>query len=111
VPEAGTPVVYWDASAILSVLIRDTNSTRATAVARRTITHLLSTLAFAEVAAVIARLERLGGLPAVLAEASRDLLRDGPWRTSSSSLTGRTLMICRHVGPCVGPISGTSPPP
>lgn len=79
-PEAGSPVVYWDASAILSVLIRDTNSTRATAVARRTITHLVSTLAFAEVAAVIARLERMGELPPVLAEASRELLRDGPWR-------------------------------
>jgi hypothetical protein len=32
------------------------------------------------VAAVIARLERARELPAVLADASRELLRDGPWR-------------------------------
>lgn len=74
------PVIYWDASAILSVLIRDAHSARATAIARRRATHLVSTLAYAEVAAVISRLERRGELPAVLAEASRELLRDGPWR-------------------------------
>ena len=78
-PDAA-PVVYWDASAILSVLIRDVQSTRATAVARRSVTHLISTLAYAEVLAVIARLERERQLPAVLADASRELLRDGPWR-------------------------------
>ncbi len=79
-PEGANPVVYWDASAILSVLIRDQHSARATAVARRAVVHLISTLAHAEVAAVIARLERARELPAVLADASRELLRDGPWR-------------------------------
>ena len=73
-------MVYWDASAVLSVLIRDGHSTRATAVARQAVTHLISTLAHAEVAAVIARLERNRELPAVLADASRELLHDGPWR-------------------------------
>jgi predicted nucleic acid-binding protein len=80
VPEATAPVIYWDASAVLSVLIRDAHSARASAVARRAVTHLMSTLAYAEVVAVIARLERDRDLPAVLADASRELLRDGPWR-------------------------------
>lgn len=79
-PDGANPVVYWDASAILSVLIRDSHSTRATAVARRSAIHLISTLAHAEVSAVIARLERTRELPSVLAKASRELLRDGPWR-------------------------------
>jgi predicted nucleic acid-binding protein len=80
VPEAASPVIYWDASAILSVFIRDAHSARATAAARRRATHLVSTLANAEVSAVISRLEREGQLPAVLADASREQLRDGPWR-------------------------------
>lgn len=80
VPEASAPVVYWDASAVLSALIRDTHSARASSVARRAGTHLMSTLAYAEVAAVIARLERKQELPNVLAESSRELLREGPWR-------------------------------
>lgn len=78
--ESSAPVVYWDASAVLSVLIRDTHSTRASGVARRAGTHLLSTLAYAEAAAVIGRLERNRELPTVLAESSREILRDGPWR-------------------------------
>lgn len=81
--EASSPVIYWDASAILSVLIRDAHSSRATAVARRRVTHLLSTLAYAEVSAVISRQERERALPAPLAATVRDVLRDGPWRRLS----------------------------
>jgi hypothetical protein len=62
------------------VLIRDVHSQRATAAARRPVTHLVSTLAHAEVVAVIARLERQREMPKVLANASRDLLLNGPWR-------------------------------
>ncbi len=79
-PDAGSAVIYWDASAILSLLISDAHSTRATTVARTTARHLLSTLAYAEVTAVIARMERERHLPPVLAQAARELLRDGPWR-------------------------------
>lgn len=79
-PEQADPVIYWDASAILSVLIRDAHSARATGAARRRVTHLLSTLGYAEVLAVIARLERERELPTVLADSARELLRNGPWR-------------------------------
>lgn len=79
-PEAPVTVIYWDASAILSALIRDSHSARASSTARQPSTHLVSTLGYAEVVAVIARLERVGELPKVLADTSRELLRDGPWR-------------------------------
>lgn len=72
-------VVYWDASAVLSVLIADVHSATATATARSPATHLLSTLAYAETFAVVARLER-DGLPSALADATRNLVIDGPWR-------------------------------
>jgi predicted nucleic acid-binding protein len=77
--EAGS-VVYWDASALLSVLFRDRYSDQATEVTRRPLTHLVSTLGWAEVMAVIARLERERALPAVLAVSARELVRTGPWR-------------------------------
>ena len=73
-------VLYWDASAILSVLIQDAHSQTATKAARRPLTHLISTLGYAEVIAVIARLERERELPTVLADSARELVRLGPWR-------------------------------
>ncbi|HZV52373.1 MAG TPA: type II toxin-antitoxin system VapC family toxin [Candidatus Dormibacteraeota bacterium] len=79
-PEAAGSVVYWDASAVLSVLIQDAHSQRAIRAARRSGVHLLSTLGYAEVMAVIARLERDRELPTALAESARDLVRVGPWR-------------------------------
>lgn len=72
--------VYWDASAVLSVLIADVHSAKATSAARSNDAHLLSTLAFAETFAVMARLERDGNLPKALADAARDLVVNGPWR-------------------------------
>lgn len=79
-PDTAGEVIYWDASAVLSVLISDPHSARASATIRRPATHLVSTLGYAEVFAVVARLEREGSLPKVLADASRELVRDGPWR-------------------------------
>lgn len=79
-PEQAGLVVYWDASAILSVLIQDAHSEQATEAARRRVTHLVSTLSYAEVMAVIGRLERERELPTVLAEGARELVRVGPWR-------------------------------
>lgn len=40
----------------------------------------MSTLSYAEVSAVVARLERDRTLPPVLADTARELLRAGPWR-------------------------------
>lgn len=73
-------VIYWDTSAVLSVLIADAHSTKATAAAHRSATHLISTLGYAEGFAVVARLEREGSLPTALADAARDVIVNGPWR-------------------------------
>jgi predicted nucleic acid-binding protein len=80
VPKEADLVIYWDASAILSVIFQDAHSEQATKAARRRLTHLVSTLGYAEVIAVIARLERERELPTVLADAARELVRSGPWR-------------------------------
>lgn len=73
-------VTYWDSSAVLSTLFRDKRSEEATARARGPAIHLLSSLAWAEVHAVIARIERERALASVLLDAAREVLESGPWR-------------------------------
>lgn len=73
-------VLYWDASAVLSSLFRDANSDDAIRWSRLDGVHLLSSLAYAETCAVIARLGREQVIPAVLTNSARDALTQGPWR-------------------------------
>lgn len=73
-------VIYWDASALLSALFLDAHSERAHEAARLQGAHLMSTLAFAEVRAVIARRRRDRLLPRSLAESALETVRTGPWR-------------------------------
>lgn len=73
-------VVYWDTSAILSVLFADEHSVIAARRARKPGFHVLSSLAWAESHAVIARLERDRALPTAMLESARDILEMGPWR-------------------------------
>lgn len=72
-------VVYWDTSAIVSALFRDRHSDAAAAAARAPGTHLMSSLGWAEIAAVIARIEREQALSAVLIGAAREAVERGPW--------------------------------
>jgi predicted nucleic acid-binding protein len=74
------PVVYWDASAILSVLFTDTHGESASAAAHQAGLHLVSTLAYSETCAVIARLQRERILTEVLIRAAFEVLEEGPWR-------------------------------
>ncbi len=78
--EPDQPVVYWDASALLSAMFADAHSTQAVATAQRPLTHLVSTLGYAETAAAIARAESRGMIDARRAKDARELLRRGPWR-------------------------------
>lgn len=73
-------VIYWDASAVLSALFKDSHSVDATKWARAEGVHLLTTLGYAETCAVIARLQRERILANVLVEAAHQTLADGPWR-------------------------------
>lgn len=72
-------VVYWDTSAIISALFHDRYSDKASAAARAPGTHLVSSLGWAEVHAVIARIEREQALLPVLIAAAREALDRGPW--------------------------------
>lgn len=76
-------VVYWDASAILSVLFKDSHSDTALEWAHKDCVHLISTLAHAEVCAVIARMKRDNILSDPLVKVSFDSLDQGPWRQLS----------------------------
>jgi predicted nucleic acid-binding protein len=75
-----TIVLYWDASAILSALIKDAWSEEARKWARQEGVHLLSTLAYAEVLAVLFRMKRERMMAEVLVEAALETLGSGPWR-------------------------------
>lgn len=73
-------VIYWDTSAVLSSLFRDEHSDAALAHAGEPGIHLISSLAWAEVHAVIARIERERKLASVLLDAAMEALDSGPWR-------------------------------
>jgi predicted nucleic acid-binding protein len=77
-------VIYWDASAILSTLIKDTHSEEAQEWAHKEGTHLLSTIACAEVLAVLSRMKRERIMADLLVEAALQTLESGPWRRLNS---------------------------
>ena len=72
-------VIYWDTSALLSCLILDSQSTDARSRLAANAYHLVSSLAFAEVHAVLARLARKARKRGD-AEAARAAFGRGPWR-------------------------------
>lgn len=77
-------VIYWDASAILSTLIRDTHSEEAQEWTLKEGAHLLSSLAYAEVLAVLSRMKRERMMADLLVEATLQTLESGPWRRLNS---------------------------
>ena len=78
-------VIYWDTSAILSTLITDTHSEEAQEWANKEGTHLLSSLAYAEVLAVLSRMKRERMMADLLVEAALQTLEIGPWRRLNSA--------------------------
>ncbi|MDU9047314.1 MAG: type II toxin-antitoxin system VapC family toxin [Candidatus Electrothrix sp. Rat3] len=77
-------VVYWDASAALSLLFDDIHSKLALQHWNRKRTvHLLSSLAYVEIAAVIGRLERTGSLSTSQAETAYAHLNTRGWRRTN----------------------------
>jgi predicted nucleic acid-binding protein len=73
-------LIYWDSSAILSALFSDTHSNTAKKRADETGLHFISSLAYAEVTAVIARMKRERILVETLVNAAFEALDQGPWR-------------------------------
>ena len=73
-------LIYWDSSAILSALFSDTHSNTAKKWADETGLHFISSLAYAEVTSVIARMKRERILVETLVNAAFEALDQGPWR-------------------------------
>lgn len=80
----GVQVVYWDSSAILSALFTDSNSQTAQKWSDTRGVHFVSTLTFAEVSAVIHRMQRERLISETLYKAAFDVLDSGPWRRIST---------------------------
>lgn len=74
------PVVYWDASAVISVLTEDAHHKKAMELYGAEGIHLLSTLAYAEVAAVLARAKRERVLDERQLAEAHLILDSYPWR-------------------------------
>lgn len=79
-PENMPSVIYWDSSAILSVLFQDNHSHAATKWASKRTHHLVSTLAYAETCAVVSRMKREKVLTEEALDAVLETLDRGPWR-------------------------------
>jgi predicted nucleic acid-binding protein len=76
-------LVYWDASAILSVLTPDDHTEQAVATVEMEAIHVVSSLADAEVAAVLGRSVRRQLLDRATANQALDRLERPPWRRST----------------------------
>ncbi|MCK4363308.1 MAG: type II toxin-antitoxin system VapC family toxin [Candidatus Aminicenantes bacterium] len=72
--------VYWDSSSILSVLFKDAHSKEALNWFRKDGVHLISTLSYTEVCAVISRIKREKLLADILIDVAFKALKTGPWR-------------------------------
>ncbi len=78
-------VLYWDSSALVSVLVPDPHREEALRWAQSPATHVISTLAWAEVLAVIARFQRERKISARAAEATREEIGQAPWERFQDS--------------------------
>lgn len=74
------PSIYWDASAVLSALVKDSHSDAALKWTEKEGLHFVSTLAYAEVFAVLDRMERERILTKVLVQSAVQAFMEGPWR-------------------------------
>lgn len=73
-------VIYWDSSAVLSVLFQDDHSKKAGKWIKCQGIHLISSLVNAEVYSVVYRLKKENILEDVLSEAAIKAFETGPWR-------------------------------
>ncbi|MCF8108109.1 MAG: type II toxin-antitoxin system VapC family toxin [Desulfohalobiaceae bacterium] len=76
-------VIYWDASALLSFLFKDSHSGEARTWGEATGVHLISSLAWAEVCAVIARMRKEHIVTEQHVQDAFRTLQQGPWSRMS----------------------------
>lgn len=83
--------LYWDASAVVSVLVTEGHSRSSRSRLREGGTHLLSTLAYAEALAAVSRRVRERQAPAATARELRSRLLGEPWRPVTVQPSWATL--------------------
>ena len=92
---------------IVSVLFHDDRSTDAMTIANMPATHVMSSLAWAETHAVIARIERERALANALVDAARETLSRGPWRRLMLDPDGTIVARLTRAWPLLSRDSGT----
>lgn len=76
-------VLYWDASAVLSLLLPDTHTETARAHASTERAHIVSSLTNAQVYAVLSKLERIRAIDSERAASARQRFFRGLWSSVS----------------------------
>ena len=94
--------LYWDSSAILSLAFDDVHSTLAKRHFRRAHRHLLSSLARAECASVIARVVRSGEMAVALGDRAIDSIARTPWLALTDGPSPATLRVLARRYPLRG---------
>ncbi len=94
--------VYWDASALLSALFKDSHSEEALKWSQKHGVHLISSLAYAEVCAVISRLQNEKLVAKVIAQAALETLDQGPWRRLNLNPDWKDVKILSIIGTLKG---------
>ncbi len=79
-PKDDPVVLYWDASAVLSALLRDAYSIHAQKWVKRSGYHFLSHLSYCEVMAVLSRIRREKTISEFLISDVEGNLLNGAWR-------------------------------
>jgi len=79
-PTSSWAATYWDSSAIVSALFPDSHTDEAQAEVRKSNVHLMSSRAWVETLAILARTEREGAMPADRIEAAYEVLAGRVWR-------------------------------
>jgi len=97
------PVLYWDSSAVIAALLPDPHHDEAKPWADRPSAHIISTLTWAEVLAVISRVERDGKVPPTAAEAAREEISRPPWARVQESPDWVILRELATKWPLAGP--------
>ena len=96
-------ILYWDASAVLSLMFDDIHSTIALQHWKKEGTvHLLSSLAYVETAAVIGRLERTGSLDTSQVETAFSNLGTWGWRRTTLLPDDEIVRCCSRHRPLRG---------
>ncbi len=84
-------VIYWDASAVLSVLFKDVHSRKARTKLEKSGIHLISTLSYSETCAVISRMNKEKHIEQHQVKTAHGILDSGMWRLVQRQPEAKTI--------------------